>query len=592
MAKFTRDIVRRHMAHSLAQMGMRLRHGLGITAIGVVLGVVVAYAALASFGLVDMFLSLWQPKGMVGDIGWQGFNMRLFGVPLLAGLAIGALLIWLRPQQPVELADVIHAAHRPDPQVSRTAGYVSLVKSVLALGGGSTTGLYGPLVVLGASLAASTKRLANLTPQYGEMALGAGVAAAISAAFSAPLAGILFAHEVVLRHYSLRFFAPVTIASATAYVVAGEVLSLHITLLPSLSTRMAGPVDIIMLLVLGALAGLLAVAVMRFINRLRAAIAASRLPYWARPVVAGLSMGALAHIAPSVLGPGLDTIAAMLQGEVPTGSMLVLLVLKIIATGLCLTLVFHGGIVAPALFIGAALGGVSVAFIGSVEPLTGYMPDNGLFVLAAMAAMAGSVLGAPLAVILLGFELSQNYAATTAMMVAVVTANLLSSRLYSRSVFEPQLLAKGVDLSLGRESLALQSTPVTQLMSLDYLTLPATVSVGTAIERMAAAHCAEAHLLDDDSNWAGKICLYDLVREAKDAMCLPLQERTPLILQAEDNALFAQTAMRDFIGEGVPVLDKGKLVGIVHEADLFAHARMVTRTVWQHDHDDAVPDKS
>ena len=81
--------------------------------------------------------------------------------------------------------------------------------------------------------------------------MGAGVAAAISAAFSAPLAGILFAHEVVLRHYSLRFFAPVTIASATAYVLAGEVLSLHITLLPSLETRMAGPLDILLLLVLG-----------------------------------------------------------------------------------------------------------------------------------------------------------------------------------------------------------------------------------------------------------------------------------------------------------------------------------------------------
>lgn len=591
MAKFTRDIVRRHMAQSLAQMGMRLRHGLGITAIGVVLGVVVAYAALASFGLVDIFLSLWQPKGMVGAIGWQGLNGQLFFVPLVAGIAIAGLLVWLRPQQPVELADVIHAAHQPDPQVSRTAGYVSLVKSVLALGGGSTTGLYGPLVVLGASLAASTKRLVNLTPQYGEMALGAGVAAAISAAFSAPLAGILFAHEVVLRHYSLRFFAPVTIASATAYVVAGEVLSLHITLLPSLPTRMAGPVDIVLLLVLGALAGLLAVAVMRFINHLRTLVAASHLPYWARPVLAGLSMGVLAHFAPSILGPGLDTIAAMLQGEVPTGNMLVLLVLKILATGLCLTLVFHGGIVAPALFIGAALGGIIVALIGSVAPLTGYMPDNGLFVLAAMAAMAGSVLGAPLAVILLGFELSQNYAATTAMMVAVVTANLLSSRLYSRSVFEPQLLAKGVDLSLGRESLALQSTPVTRLMSVDYLTLPATVSVGTAIERMATAHCAEAHLLDEDDKWAGKICLYDLVREPLDAKCLPLQERTPLILQADDNALYAQTAMRDFIGEGVPVLEEGRLVGIVHEADLFAHARMVTRTVWQHDHDDAVPDK-
>ena len=143
-------------------------------------------------------------------------------IPILAGLAIGGLLSWLAPQPPVELADVIHAAHKPDPQVSRTGGYISLLKSVLALGGGSPTGLYGPLVVLGASLAASMKRFTRLSPHFGEMALGAGVAAAISAAFSAPLAGILFAHEVVLRHYSLRFFAPVTLASASAYVFSGK----------------------------------------------------------------------------------------------------------------------------------------------------------------------------------------------------------------------------------------------------------------------------------------------------------------------------------------------------------------------------------
>jgi CIC family chloride channel protein len=223
-----------------------------------------------------------------------------------------------------------------------------------------------------------------------------------------------------------------------------------------------------------------------------------------------------------------------------------------------------------------------------LAPMTGYTPDTALFVLAGMSAMASSMLGAPLAVILLSFELSQNYAATTAIVVTIVIANLLSSRLSTRSVFEPQLLAKGVDLSLGRESLALQQTPVTALMSADYLTLPANVSVRQATTKMAEAHCAEAHLLDGEGQWAGKICLYDLVRQPDDAMCLPLQERTPLILQAHDNALYAQTAMRDFLGEGVPVLKSGVLVGIIHEADLFAHARMVTRSVWQHDHDDAV----
>lgn len=571
-----------------AGLAERLRSGLVTAGIGLVLGTGVAYAALASFGAVEILLDLWRPQHTPGYVGWSGFNFWLLFWPTLIGLVIGGLLAWRDPLRPVELADVIHAAHKPDPAVSRTGGYVSLVKSILALGGGSSTGLYGPLIVLGASLAASTKRLLNLRPAHAEMALGAGVAAAISAAFSAPLAGILFAHEVVLRHYNLRFFAPVTLASAAAYVFAGTVTSRHITLLPAFETRMAGAVDIVLLLLLGLAAGLTAVVMMRGLTRLRGFVDGLALPLWSRPALAGLSVGLLAHASPSVLGPGLDTLSAMLQGEVGSGALAALLGLKLAAALVCLTLYFHGGVLAPALFVGGALGGLVAALVGAVAPVTGYVPDSGLFVLAGMAAMASSVVGAPLTLILLSLELSQNYAATTAIMVAIVMANLLSSRLAARSVFEPQLLARGVDLSLGRESLALQSTPVTELMSSDYLTLPADVRVGNAMDRMADASCAEAHLINPDGQWAGKICLYDLIRKAEDEACLPLQESTPLVLQAGDNALFAQTAMRDFIGEGVPVLDAGRLVGIVHEADLFAHARMVTHSVWQHDHDETV----
>lgn len=583
------DILAARVNGSFDETVAHLRRGLIITGIGLVLGVIVAYAALAAFGAVRIMLDLWLPAHQPGHIGFDGINWLTLLVPCLAGLAIGGLLLWLAPKKPVELADVIHAAHKTDPVVSRTGGYVSLVKSILAIGAGSTTGLYGPLVVLGASLAASTKRLLNLSPPYAEMALGAGAAAAISAAFSAPLAGILFAHEVILRHYSLRFFAPVTLASASAYVFSGTVLNQHISVLPMMQTRMAGVVDILLLIALGVAAGLLAVVVMKFWAALRARIDAMHLPVWSKPVLAGLLIGVVGQFAPSILGPGLDTISAMMRGDIASGALLILLVLKVIVGGLCLTLLFHGGAVAPALFSGAALGALFAALAGAMSPLTGYAPDIGLFVLAGMTATASSLLAAPLSIILLGFELSQNYAATTAIMVTIVTANLLSSRLGARSIFEPQLLAKGVDLSLGRESLALQSTPVTELMSPDYLTLPSAVSVGAAIEEMAKTHCAEAHLVDEAGKWVGKICLYDLVAQAPEAECLALQERTPLVLHAHDNALFAQTAMRDFIGEGVPVLDDGVLVGIIHEADLFAHGRMVTQSVWQHDHDSGGP---
>ena len=573
-------------------MTVSLRHGLTIAGIGIIIGVVVAYAALVSFGAVELLLAQWRPNNDLLQVGYRGFHLQWLLIPMLAGLAIGLLLSWLAPQPPVELADVIHAAHKPDPQVSRTGGYVSLVKSVLALGGGSPTGLYGPLVVLGASLAASMKRFTRLSPHFGEMALGAGVAAAISAAFAAPLAGIIFAHEVVLRHYSLRFFAPVTLASATAYVFSGEVLNQHIVMLPILQTRMAGPLDIILLLLLGVMAGFLAVGLMRGLNWLRAYMVALPLPLWARPVAAGLAVGILAHFAPGILGPGLDVISAILQGDLSGFDLLVLLGLKAVAAGFCLTLYFHGGIVAPALFVGAALGGLAAAAFAMLTPLTGYAPDSGLFVLAGMAAMGSSVLGAPLAVILLSFELSQNYAATTAIMVTIVTANLLTSRLYARSVFEPQLLARGVDLSLGRENLALQAIKVTQLMAPNFVTLSDKASVGEAIQHMAKAHCAEAHLEDDKGQWVGKLCLYALVERDGDEAARAYMEATPLVLQAAQTALAAQQAMADFIGEAVPVLENGKLIGIIHEADLFAHARMVTHSIWQHDHDDDVRDRA
>jgi len=575
----------RQLSGRLREVYGRVARGLGITAIGVFLGVLVSFSALAVFGLVDTMLTSWRPSQSVGYVGYSGFYPILFIVPLLAACLVGGLLAWLQPETPVELADVVAAAHHPDPAVAQVSGYASLAKSVLSVGAGASAGLYGPLLVLAASLAASVRKLLNLSPQYAEMALGAGVAAAISATFAAPLAGIVFAHEVVLRHYSLRFFAPVTLASATAYVVSGQFFSGNMSLLPNLNTALAGPVDIGMLIVLGVCAGFLAVGMMRLLERMREVTGNSRLPVWVRPILAALGLASLAHISPAVLGPGLDVVVVMLQGGLPASDLAILIGLKIVASCLCLALFFHGGVLGPSLFVGAGLGGFFAAILSLLAPYTGYTPDPGLFALAGMAAMASCVIGAPLAMILISLELGQDYGATTALVVTVVTANLLSSRLYARSALDPQLFAKGIDLSLGRESLALQTIPVTDIMTTDHLSVPSTASVGQAIDAMAAAQCGEAHLIDDDGLWAGKLCLYHLVEQDRDAACLLLMEEAPLVLSVDDHALYAQQAMEVFMGEGVPVLDQGKLRGIVHEATLFRHARMVTRSVWAHDHE-------
>ncbi len=578
-------IWRAHIFGLMQTIPPELLRGLGITAIGLFLGVVVALAVPLMFGFVDFLQTLWIPQE-TSLLGWPGFSLLHFLLPLIGGVSIGVLVYALVPQRPAELADVIAAAHHPDPVISRTGGYISTLKSMIAISAGSATGLYAPLIVMGAAMAANLKKLLRLPTDFAEMALGAGVAAAIAAAFGAPLGGIVFAHEVVLRHYSLRFFAPVTLASATAYLVADHVRPVSMDILPNLQTAPAQFLDIILLIMLGVLCGLLAVAFMHGMRHMRGRVEASGLPIWARPIAAGFFIALLAHIAPGVLGIGTGVMADMLSGQMDSAVLLGLVVLKMIAACVCLSLFFHGGIMAPALFIGAGFGALFANFLGGVTGVLGYVPDVGLFALAGMAATAGSVMGAPLAMILISFELTQNYDATTAIVISIVLANLVASRLYARSVFEFQLLDKGIDLSLGRESLALQSMPVTELMSVDYLSVPENGSVGYAMARMAEVHCAEAHLVDDEGHWMGKICLYNLINQGLDDPAKAFIEADPLILMVDTNALSAQSLMQDFVGEGVPVLEGEKLVGIVHEADLFRHARMVTRSVWAHDHDE------
>ena len=574
------------MSERDTRTGARLLRGLGITAIGLLLGGVVALAAPLLFGFAGVLQNLWMPHN-AAPMGWQGFSVAQFLLPVAGGAVIGLLVHALSPQRPVELADVIAAAHQPEPVISRSGGYLSTLKSMIAVSAGSPTGFYAPLIVMGAAMAASIKRLLRLPPQFAEMALGAGVAAAIAAAFSAPLAGIVFAHEVVLRHYSLRFFAPVTLASATAYVVAERVVRpVPMDILPQFETAPAEILDIVLLMILGVLCGLLAVVFMRTARRTRGFLEAAQLPFWVRPIIAGLVVAMLAHLAPAAIGLGTGTIADMLGGQLDGAMLLALIVLKILAACLCLAMFFHGGILAPALFVGAAAGALFADVVGGATAALGYPLDVGLFALAGMMATAGSVMGAPLAMILIGFELTQNYAAATAIVVSIVLANLVASRLYARSVFEPQLLAKGIDLSLGREHLALQSVSVAELMSADYLAVPQSCTVRHAMARMAEARCAEAHLTDDAGAWAGKICLHNLVQQGLDDAARLFIEDAPLVLQVETDALAAQNLMADFAGESVPVLDGARLVGVVSVADLFSHARKTARSVWAHDHDE------
>ncbi|MCY4467882.1 MAG: chloride channel protein, partial [Thiotrichales bacterium] len=196
-----------------------------IAVLGMVVGVLTSLAAIAFVELVfllnDWLLIAPRSRFMMDDAGL--LLLATICVPALGGLVVGVLHRFIPERRSHGPPDVIRAVHGLDGRVPARSGFLSALASVVSLGAGASVGQYGPLAHLGATLGSLVARVSPHSRWMATVGVGCGVAAAISTAFNAPIAGIVFAHEVILRHYSLRAFAPITVAATMGYVVANVV---------------------------------------------------------------------------------------------------------------------------------------------------------------------------------------------------------------------------------------------------------------------------------------------------------------------------------------------------------------------------------
>lgn len=388
-------------------------------------------------------------------------------IPVAGGLMVGFLLDrFTQDAQVHSVADVIESAALHEGRLQRKRGIVSTLASLITLSSGGSSGREGPVVNLASLIASAVSRSLRADGITGRELLGCAVAAAVSASFNAPIAGTLFALEVVLRHFALHAFAPIAIASAAGTVinrlVFGDVTEF---LLPSHSTlRFYQELPAFMLL--GLLCGLVAVVLMRSVfwaddmaNRAQARL---RLPRMFRPAVAGLMLGVIAIGFPHVIGVGYETTSHALTGQLLLHDAIVFAVIKVIAVCITLGGRMGGGIFSPSLMVGALTG---LAF-GIVA--TGLMPavsgEGTLYALAGMGAVAAAVLGAPISTTLIVFELTGDWQTGLAVMVAVSLSSAVASKLVAMSFFLTQLSRRGVRLADGPQAWLLSTFKVETVM--------------------------------------------------------------------------------------------------------------------------------
>jgi CIC family chloride channel protein len=308
--------------------------------------------------------------------------------------------------------------------------FMQFVGATIALISGQSAGREGPAIHLGGGASSIIARYHNLPYSYRKMLIGSGVAAAISASFNTPLAGVIFAQEVILRQFSLMSMTPLVIASVTGSLVTQIALG-ELAIFPNFEVVLQAQ-DFPGLVLLGCLIGALSVV---FSRLLIAWQKANRMPKWYSLPIAGVITGCVAVYVPEVMGVGYDTINLLLSGISDWQWVVIILGTKLLLTSFVLAFGVPGGLIGPNLLIGACAGFIVGLALNQLFPSI----NPALFCLIGMASMMGATLHAPMAALITLLEMTNSSHIILPGMVSIVVAYLINKGLFGQQAIFDEL---------------------------------------------------------------------------------------------------------------------------------------------------------
>lgn len=432
--------------------------------LAIVVGALVALAAIAfrtAIGLIQ-----WPWLQTTTELTWQAAAGQPWWVILLAptvgGLVVGWILHKFHPQQRAGgVADVIEARAHGGRGLPLKSGLWSALVTAISLGSGASAGREGPVVHLGATLGTAVCSFFQLPDSARRVLLGCAVASGVSASFNAPIAGVLFAHEVILGHYAVSAFVPIVLASVMGTLLSrlwfGDVAAFEIPLY-----EITSYLEIPAFALLGLTCAVVAILFQFALIGTDWTARNITMPLWLRPVIGGLAVGALGIFFPGILGVGYEATDLALKQQLPITMMLTLLVVKTAATAITLASRFGGGIFSPSLYLGAMTGGAFGLIAASVFPEMA--SSHGLYAILGMGAVAAAVLGAPFSTTVIVFELTGGYALSIALLLAVSIATGLTQAVHGKSYFHWQLGMRGCFVNEGVHQFLSETVKVRDFM--------------------------------------------------------------------------------------------------------------------------------
>ncbi|MGB6001883.1 MAG: chloride channel protein, partial [Thermoanaerobaculia bacterium] len=369
--------------------------------------------------------------------------------PAIGGLIIGPIVYFLaREAKGHGVPEVMEAVVLRSGFIRARLVVVKSITSAICIGTGGSVGREGPIVQIGSALGSSIGQWLRISGRRLRTLVGCGAAAGIAATFNAPLAGALFAVEVILGDFGVSQFSPIVISSVMATVVSRHFLGdFPAFVVPTY--QMVSAWELLLYLALGLVAGVVALVFIRLLYGFEDLMESLPIRPWLLPALGGFLVGALGLLYPQVLGVGYESINQALTGAYPLALLAALAFAKLVATSLTLGSGGSGGIFAPSLFLGAMVGG----FLGELAHLS--FPDitaaSGAYALVGMGAVVAGTTHAPITAILIIFELTSDYKLIVPLMASCIIASLVSTRFSKESIYTMKLARRGADLFRGRD---------------------------------------------------------------------------------------------------------------------------------------------
>lgn len=530
----------------------------------IIIGIVGGYGAILFRNLISLFQLLffgsWSLNlNYLTELPWY---IKII-VPTTGGLIIGIIIFFFaREAKGPGVSEVMKSMILRGGAIRPRVVFAKIIASAITIGTGGSVGREGPIVQIGAAAGSSLGQIIRVRGSQLRTLVACGAAAGIAGTFNAPIAGSIFALEILLSDFAIRQFSPIVISSVTATVISRYYLGdFPAFVVPKY--ELVSIYEFIPYSILGILAAIIALLFTNTVYKAEDIFEKIQIPEWGKPAIGGLLIGIIGIYFPHIFGVGYETMDLALAGKLTWSFLIFLVFLKILATSITVGSGGSGGIFAPSLFLGASLGG----FVGTVTNIVA--PDlsanPGAYALVGMGAVSAATMHAPISSILILFELTNDYRIILPLMTAIILSVIIKMQLNKESIYSLKLIRNGIQLKKEYEPNVLSNIKIGKILKTDCVKVLPDTSFKKLFKLTKKTYHLNYFVVDESDKLLGILSPYKIRtierKQGKDikgikAENLIIDNKT--FFTQEDTLDMVGLLLNDLILDEIPIVDNEK----------------------------------